>query len=503
MCLKNADSNEPENRRTGESAPVAVSPFRRFAPSPALGTPSITQRLTLLYVASTTALLLLAAGFLYWTLKRNLDHTRLALLGSKIEVLRLLLREPDKSAVLASEVEHEASENHPLRYYLRILDEQGQMLLETPGMKGLVAATLFPAPVEVTDEPLNRIEEMSLAGRSFLLVSVRAAAGVAGQEKRTLQIALDTTTGAVLLADYRRKLLTVLVLGMVFAAVAGVWVARKGMRPLMEITQTAQHITASQLHERIAGARWPAELAQLAAAFDAMLDRLEDSFTRLSQFSADLAHALRSPINNLRGEAEVSLARSRTPEEYQQVLASSLEEYERLSRMIDGLLFLARADDPKAAAERVRFDARKEIDAVREFYEALAIEREVDVTCEGNSWLTGDPMLFRRAVSNLLANALRHTPARGSVRLALRSLDGQAVELSVCDTGSGIAPEHLPRIFDRLYRGDQPRSPVPGGSGLGLAIVQSIMRLHGGTASVESRLEQGTTVTLKFPAQNS
>ena len=172
MCLKNADSNEPENRRTGESAPVAVSPFRRFAPSPALGTPSITQRLTLLYVASTTALLLLAAGFLYWTLKRNLDHTRLALLGSKIEVLRLLLREPDKSAVLASEVEHEASENHPLRYYLRILDEQGQMLLETPGMKGLVAATLFPAPVEVTDEPLNRIEEMSLAGRSFLLVSV-------------------------------------------------------------------------------------------------------------------------------------------------------------------------------------------------------------------------------------------------------------------------------------------------------------------------------------------
>jgi two-component system heavy metal sensor histidine kinase CusS len=301
------------------------------------------------------------------------------------------------------------------------------------------------------------------------------------------------------LADYRNKLWSVLGFGLIFAAVAGAWVARKGMRPLTEVTEAAQHITASQLHERIAGAHWPTELARLAAAFDAMLDRLEDSFTRLSQFSADLAHELRTPINNLRGEAEVALTRDRTPEEYRHILASGLEEYERLSRMIDGLLFLARSDRADAAVERVRFDARKEIEAVREFQEALAEEHGVNVTCEGSIWLTGDPALFRRAVSNLLANALQHTPAKGSVRLVLRMLDDQAAELSVRDTGGGIGPEHLLRIFDRFYRAGRSRSQSPGGVGLGLAIVQSIMRLHGGKATIESVLGQGTHVMLRFP----
>jgi len=122
------------------------------------------------------------------------------------------------------------------------------------------------------------------------------------------------------------------------------------------------------------------------------------------------------------------------------------------------------------------------------------------VTCVGNGWLFGDPMLFRRAVSNLLANALRHTPPRGNIRISLRSPGDDGIELSVSDTGAGIAPEHLPKIFDRFYRGDQPDSHIPGGSGLGLAIVQSIMRLHAGTASAQSDVGRGTTVTLKFPA---
>ncbi|MBI5386901.1 MAG: heavy metal sensor histidine kinase [Verrucomicrobia bacterium] len=501
MCSKNvpSESGETAKRRIGETATLSVSPSRRFPVS--WRTLSITRRLTLLYAASTAALLLLAGGFLYWTLKSSLEQTRHGLLASKIEVLRLLLREqPEKAQALASEVEHEAGEGHPLKYYLRILDEQDRVLLETPGLEKLIPAELFPPPVEVTAGPLKDVQQKRQAGRSFLLMSVRAPTGTAGREQRTLQIAVDVSAGAALLTNYRNKLLIVLVAGTLFAAVAGGWVARQGMRPLADITKAAQHITASQLHERIAGTQWPRELAELAAAFDAMLDRLEDSFTRLSQFSADLAHELRTPINNLRGEAEVALARSRTAEEYQHILASSLEEHERLSRMIDGLLFLARADNPKAAVERVRFDARKEIEAVREFYEALAGEQDVAVTCEGNAWVTGDPMLFRRAVSNLLANALKHTPAQGRVRVALRPLDDQAVELCVRDSGAGIAPEHLPKIFDRFYRAGHSGAPAAGGAGLGLAIVQSIMRLHGGSASVQSQVGQGTTFTLRFPA---
>jgi two-component system heavy metal sensor histidine kinase CusS len=469
-------------------------------PRPATRVWSITQRLTLLYAASTATLLLLSAGFLYWTLQRNLDHTRHGLLASKIEVLRLLLREqPDNADVLASEVEHEASESQPLKYYIRVLDEQGLLLLETPRMIGVAPASWFPPPIEVGTD-LRREMEGSLRHYGALhLLSANATVGNPGGEQRTLQIAMDGSTGDDLLNDYRDKLLTVLSLGLVFAAVAGVWVARKGMKPLTEITQAAQHITASHLHERIAGLRWPAELAQMATAFDDMLDRLEHSFMRLSQFSADLAHALRTPLHNLRGEAEVALARNRTPEEYRHVLASSLEECERLSRMIDGLLFLARADDPKTAVQRVRFDARKEIEAVREFYEALASEQEVTVSCEGDAWVTADPTLFRRAVSNLLGNALRHTAAKGSVYMSVSSGPDQVTEVCVRDTGSGIASDQLPKIFDRFYRVSVPHSPVPGGIGLGLAIVQSIMRLHGGTVRVQSVLGQGATFTLNFP----
>lgn len=457
---------------------------------------SITRRLTLLYMAATVALLALSDGFLYWTLKRNLEATRHGMLAGKLEVLQLLLRaHPDKADVLASEVEHEASASQPFKYYIRILNLQGQTLLETSSMKNLLSVARFPAPLEASDEPPDKLVRNLRRDGSFLLLSVRVAVGASGSRIRVLQIGLDASTGSALLADYRHKLLAMLGLGTVLAAGAGAWVARRGMRPLMEIARTAQHITASQLRERVGSARWPRELAELATAFDAMLDRLEDSFTRLSQFSADLAHALRTPIHNLRGEAEVTLARTRTPEEYRQVLASSLEECERLSRMIDGLLFLARADDQKTAVQRVLFDAHSELEAVREFYDALAREQEVEVICEGNARLTGDPMLFRRAVSNLLGNALRHTPGGGSVRIALRSRADQGVEVTVCDTGSGIAPEHLPKIFDRFYRADD----SPGGSGLGLAIVQSIMRLHGGTARVESAVSQGTTITLKFP----
>jgi two-component system heavy metal sensor histidine kinase CusS len=334
----------------------------------------------------------------------------------------------------------------------------------------------------------------------LLLLTVQIPTGDAGHPLRTLQIAFDTSTDQALLADYRLTLLTVLGLGLIFAVVVGRWLARKGAQPLVEITRSAQHITASQLQERIAVSGWPTELAELAGAFNAMLDRLEDSFARLSRLSGDLAHELRTPIGNLRCQVEVALSRERKPQEYQQILASSLEEYERLSRMVEGLLFIARADNPKTAVKRVRFDARREIEAVREFYEALASEHEVEVVCEGQGELTGDPVLFGRAISNVLANALHHTPSNGSVCITICPPRDETVEIRVRDTGVGMAGEHVPKVFDRFYRADPSRAQARGGTGLGLAIVQSILRLHGGKASIESQLGQGTTVILRFPA---
>jgi len=258
--------------------------------------------------------------------------------------------------------------------------------------------------------------------------------------------------------------------GILFSILAGILAARKGLRPLAEIAKAAERISASQLHDRIGPKQWPGELTALTAAFDEMLKRLEDSFTRLSQFSSDLAHELRTPINNLMGEAEVALSRERPSGEYRQVLESSLEEYARLSRMIDGLLFLARAETKDKRISRTAIDARKEIEAVRDFHEAVASERGVQVTCQGNATINADPILFRRALSNLLSNALQYTPQGGMVTLLVSKTDGESVEVSVQDTGIGISPEHLPRIFDRFYRADPARSQYPQGTGLGLAL---------------------------------
>lgn len=199
------------------------------------------------------------------------------------------------------------------------------------------------------------------------------------------------------------------------------------------------------------------------------------------------------------GEAEVALSRTRTLDEYRHVLESSLEEYGRLSRMIDSLLFLARAESRDTQIKRSLLNAFKEIKAVQEFYESVAEEQGVEVTCQGNALLNVDPILFRRAVSNLLSNALQYTPRGGKVTLSVKQTDDECVEVSVSDTGSGIDPEHLPKIFDRFYRADRARSQHPQGAGLGLAIVKSIMDLHGGTVAIKSEPDKGTTVTLRFP----
>ncbi len=258
---------------------------------------------------------------------------------------------------------------------------------------------------------------------------------------------------------------------------------------------------ASQLHQRLGGGRWPSELTALAAGFDKMLARLEESFDRLSRFSADLAHELRTPIQNLRSESEVALTRPRTAGEYREVIELGVEEYQRLSGMIDSLLFLARSENAETRLNRVKFKIGLEVDTILDFYDAAAREREISLTRKGDGELYADPMLFRRAISNVVANALRHTSRAGQIQVSVVTGNHQRVEITVQDNGCGIGPEHLPRIFDRFYRAGAARSTDSASNGLGLAIVKSIMDLHGGSASAESRLGVGTRVTLSFPGE--
>jgi two-component system heavy metal sensor histidine kinase CusS len=276
-------------------------------------------------------------------------------------------------------------------------------------------------------------------------------------------------------------------------------VTRRGLRPLAEITRATERVGVQQLQERIRTRHWPRELATLAGAFDRMLDRLQESFERLSRFSADLAHELRTPINNLVGEAQVTLSRERTAAEYARVLQSGLEEHGRLARMIDSMLFLARADQAQSGLELQTLEAAAHLRTVAEFYQPLAEELSVSLSCDGDCRLRADPALVRRALSNLLSNALRHTPAGGSVTLSAGMARDHVPVLQVTDTGTGIGAEHLPRLGDRFYRVDPSRSDGSGSAGLGLAIVRSIMSLHGGEFRIETAPGRGTTVSLRFP----
>jgi two-component system heavy metal sensor histidine kinase CusS len=263
---------------------------------------------------------------------------------------------------------------------------------------------------------------------------------------------------------------------------------------------TASHITSTNLRERISAEGYPFELASLAGTFNKMLDRLEESFERISRFSADIAHDLRTPVNNIRGEAEVALARARTVDEYRDVLESCLEEAVRLSDLIGDLLFLARAESPLTHLRLERVDVGELLGGVREYYEASAADAGISITFAAGEPVIAelDRTLVQRAVGNLVSNAVEHTPPGGSVLLATNAED-DAIRIEVFDTGIGIPPEALPRVFDRFFRVDTSRSQASGGTGLGLAIVQSIVLLHGGNVKIASQPGRGTRVTLCMP----
>jgi two-component system heavy metal sensor histidine kinase CusS len=241
------------------------------------------------------------------------------------------------------------------------------------------------------------------------------------------------------------------------------------------------------------------ELQALAVAFNDMLNRLEDSFTRLSHSASNLAHALRTPINNLMGEAEVALSQERSKDEYRKVLESSLEEHLRLSRLIEAIFFLARAENPATHLDRSLFNPMEEVDKIFSFYEAVAADKKAQLNSYGSGLIYGDRMLIRRAISNLVSNALYYSTPGVTIDVNIRQTDDNSLEIIVSDTGYGITERDLTRIFDRFFRVATSHVNNPQGSGLGLSIVKSIMDLHNGTINIQSVYGQGTTITLRFP----
>jgi len=455
---------------------------------------SIASQLVILFTLAAALLLCSGLGVLYWIFVRHAVEEDRAVLADKISVLRAdLTRTSDLSRLNEQlSILHEG-EHAP--FWVRIIDSEGQTVAETPGMSGLLPANVFPKPA---------VQQLPIATPDYeandKLFSMAAMIEQAGNRSYTIQVAQDRSGDEQFIKEFATLLIVVLGFGIVVSTAIALTVTRKGLRPIAEMTRSLKRIEPKHLHERIPPEGWPRELRPLAVAFDEMLDRLEDSFTRLSQFSGDLAHELRTPISNIRGEGEVALTRTRTPDEYREVIESSVAECEKLTAIVDNLLFLARADAAEEQVQRTLFDSRDAIEKIAEFYELIAEERNVTIACNGQGKIFADPMLFGRAVSNLVGNALRFTPEGGKVSISV-VLDAETAVVSVKDTGCGIAAEHLPRVFDRFYRVDSSRSSR--GTGLGLALVKSIMDLHNGSAVVESEVDRGTTVILTFPNQRT
>jgi two-component system heavy metal sensor histidine kinase CusS len=257
-------------------------------------------------------------------------------------------------------------------------------------------------------------------------------------------------------------------------------VASSGMRPIRQVTRVAASMSAKSLKERIPLAPVPKELQQMVSSFNAMLARLDDAFVRLSNFSADIAHELRTPISNLMTHTEVVLSRKRDIEDYEDNLYSNLDDLKHMARMIDDMLFLAKSDNGLMTHEDKPIDLLEVVEKLLEYYRLLADERGISLTVSGRGSVRGDVLMLHRAISNLLSNALRYTPEGRSINIDIQQ-KGISTLVVVENPGEIIAPEHLEKLFDRFYRADPARREgSPSNAGLGLSITRSIIEAHDG-----------------------
>jgi two-component system heavy metal sensor histidine kinase CusS len=446
-------------------------------------------------------LVILATVSLYLVLLSELEKSTELFLGDKVNVLRTMLRErPDDREALQEEIELETAARRYEHFYIRLLDDRSTPLLVTPGMAEEL--DLSQLARRTRGHPNVAIPIKGRHGKAFRVTTAVAPVGSPPTHINTIQIAIDVSQKEEFLARFRLVFWVIILGTLAIFPLVGYQIARQGIRPVEEMAATARRISSTHLGERILTEGYPFELASLAGTFNEMLDRLEGSFDRISRFSADIAHDLRTPVNNIRGEAEVALARARTIDEYRDALESSLEEAVRLSDLIGNLLFLARAESPLAHLRRERVDVADLLDGVQEYYEASAADGGISLlTRFGEEPVIAelDKTLMQRAVGNLVSNAVAHTLSGGSVVIAASS-ESSMVRIEVTDTGIGIPPEALPRVFDRFFRVDPSRSQASGGTGLGLAIVQGIILLHGGKVEIVSQPGKGTRVILSMPA---
>lgn len=454
---------------------------------------SLTARISLLFVCS-AACVLLVAGLLFERAVENqfLKNDRQEL-GGKMELIRDVLgniTKPDMLAILPLRLS-DAVAGHP-GIVITVAASDGTVLFSV-GQPEVAKHLLEGAEI-------GKVEPMTwlLDDHTYRIVANRLALGIPASQPANVAIALDITNDQEFMLEFREFLW----FGMFLAALAMGWLGwiavRKGIAPLNSVSEMMANISAQQLDKPLPTEGVPSELQELVSTFNRMMTRLDGTFRRLSEFSADIAHELRTPINNMMVQTQVTLSRERDGGEYQANLQSNLEELERLSRMISDMLFLAKADNSLVVPKREKIDLHDEVAKLFDFYEALASEQNIHLVQTGVATIYADRLMIQRALSNLLSNAIRFTPEGMEVVVSMGENENCAT-IAIENPGPEIPAEHLSRIFERLYRVDvSRREGLTENVGLGLAITKSIVEMHGGTVSAASA-NRRTCFTVTLP----
>jgi two-component system, OmpR family, heavy metal sensor histidine kinase CusS len=444
---------------------------------------SLTNRLTFLF-ACTSAAMLLGLGLLISNLvERHFEELDSEVLAGKLELAQSTLAKVQKRADMGT-----------------VAQQLNQALI---GHSGLALVVRWPDKTTLfassgADFPRMLLERSSVQdamrpvlaksedGKPYLRIAASVPMGLTGVPPAIVEVALDSSYHQHFISTFQNALWVIVILAAILSGFLGRMAVRRGLAPLTAIKQEASAITANRLHQRLAVESVPLELEELVQTLNTMLGRLEESFQRLSDFSSDLAHELRTPVSNMLMQTQVTLTKTRSADEYREILYSNEEEFNRLSRMISDMLFLAKADHGLVAPFNDVIDLEQEVCDLFSFFEVLAEGKNVALRLVGKGSVTGDRTLMRRAISNVLSNAIRHTHATKRVDVIINLLNSGDLSVRIENTGDPIAPEHIPRLFDRFYRVDASRHDSSEGAGLGLAIAKSILALHGGSIHVES-----------------
>ena len=447
---------------------------------------SISLRLALWFALASALVLGVIGVYLYQSLEREIAWRDDAALAGRVDRMRALVDDSAGIDALRSKPQLYGNMLGNRDSVLWLLDANGGRLIDINPPRLPVPSLPASQQIRLADAahgPAARLAwvDVEQGGRRFTLV-----AGKLRAERDQI------------LATYRRTLAIALAFGAALCFGLGWLISRHSLRPVRQLAARAAAIDVRRLHERLGdpGSELR-ELRGLSAALDLMLERLASGFAQLSRFSEDLAHEMRTPLSNLMGHTQQTLRKARSIHEYEELLASNQEEYERLARMIDSMLFLARSEHTGAAITPEPIDMQAMAAQLADYFEGMAEERGMAFALEASGTVYADRALVQRALANLLANALRYGEANSTVTISARQ-HGGVMDIAVSNHGQAIAEAHLPHLFERFYRCDPARSKPGDSGGLGLAIVRSIMQLHGGSVSVSSDAA-GTRFVLRFP----